>query len=580
MALAKPPPHHVSRAKWGRLFEARWALPLAVLLFLSLLVLVPIGFMFAVSIRSADGGLLTLDAYARAFSSPNFASILGNTLIFAAGSAVLALPIAFAFAFLTERTDMPLRNAMYTLMFIPMSTPIFATTLGWVLLLGPRAGTLNQYIRLVTGSDATDGPLNIFTMQGIIFVQVLAFIPTMWLFLISVLRNMDPLLEEASAASGASRWQTLRRVTGPLVRPGVLAVLIYFFISGLESLELPLALGPTAGIEVLSTRIFFTLNPAANQGLDYAVPAVFGMVGLLMGLGGIGLYLALVRTPSRYAVVTGQGYRPKLIRLGPWKYVALAAIGAYMLADVVIPLAIMIYTSLLQFYVPPVEETFGLLRWTLDNYHDVFSYRFYGQYFVNTLIVVVGAATLTMVLVSVIAWVVVRFPSPLSQLLNVIAFLPLAVPGVISTTAFLLMFLGTPLYGTLFLLTLAFTARFVAFGTRLMHAAQLQIHRELEEASLTSGVGMLRTFVYVNLRLLTPAFVNGWLWVLVHSAKDFSVALLLATASSNLLANKIFGAFTGGGYTRASALMVCLIAFNLVLVIAGRRWIARQAKDY
>ena len=580
MALARSPRRYAKqKLPVSRLLEARVAAPLMALAILVVLVLVPIGFMFVVSIRPGDGGLFTLDPYIRAFTSPGFARIMTHTLILAGGSALIALPVAFGFAFLTERTDMPLRHAMYTLMFIPMSTPVFATTLGWVLLLGPRAGTLNQYLRLLTRSDAANGPFNIFSLEGMIFVQALTMVPTMWLFLISVLRNMDPALEDASAASGANRWQTVTRISAPLVRPGAAAVLIYFFITGLESLELPLALGPTAGIEVLSTKIFFTLNPAANQGLDYAVPAVFGVIALVTGLGAIGLYLYLIRSPFRYAVVTGKGYRPKLISLGRWKHLALGAIGLYMLADVVIPLAMMAYTSLLRFYVPPVAESAVYFKWTLANYASILSYRFYGQYFVNTIIVVVGAATLTMLLVSFIAWAVVRFPSRLSQLVNFLSLVPLAVPGIISTTALFLMFIGTPLYGTLPLLTLAFTARFLAFGTRLMHAAQIQIHRELEEASLASGAGMIRTFFRINLRLLAPAFVNGWLWVLVHSAKDFSVALLLASAGTNLLANRIFGSFGGGSYTRASALMICLIAFNVVLVMAGRRWISRSARN-
>jgi len=180
-----------------------------------------------------------------------------------------------------------------------------------------------------------------------------------------------------------------------------------------------------------------------------------------------------------------------------------------------------------------------------------------------------------MMLVSFIGWLVVRSPSPLSKLINFVAFMPLAIPGVISTLALFLMFVGTPIHGTLMLLTLAFIARYLAFGTRLMHATILQIHKELEEVSHTSGASNFQTFCRITLRLLVPAFLNGWLWVLVHAAKDFSVALLLASAGSVVVANIIYEAFVGGHFNESAAMLVVLITFNLIFVIAGRKWIGR-----
>ena len=554
--------------------------PLIVIAILSFYVVIPLVLTVLASFRPpgvlpTELGAFTTSAYVRAFTGADFVPIITNTLLYAAGGVILGLPIAFGFAFLTERTDMPLRHWMYTLMFIPMSTPVFATALGWVLLLGPRAGTVNQWIRIITGSDATDGPFNIFTLEGLIFVHVLGGIPTMWLFLISVLRSMDPALEEASSTAGGTNWSTMKRVTIPLMLPGVAAVFVYFFITGIESLELPLALGPTAGVQVLATKIFFTILPSANIETDYGVPAAFGMLALVMGLIGISFYLYLVRRAARYAVVTGKGYRPKLIQLGKWKYLAVGLVGLYIVVKVILPFSILFTASFLKFYVPLVPETWGHLNWTLDNYDRILDYRFFGRFFVNTIIVAVSAAMTNMVFVTFIAWLIVRYPSRLTRFVNVLAFLPLAIPGTISTVALFLMFIGTPLYGTLPLMVLAFAARFTAFGTRLMHSAQLQIHRELEEASLVSGAGVIKTFFTINLRLLIPAFLNGWLWILVHAAKDFSVALLLASGASALIGNVIYSSFTAGDFPRASSQMVILIAFNLVLVVFGRRWIRR-----
>ena len=534
--------------------------------------------MLLASVRPAGvmpfaSSVFTFQGYAQAYGGSDLLPIIRNTLIYAGLGVVFALPIAFGFAFLTERTDMPLRNAMYVLMFIPMSTPVFATALGWVLLLGPRGGTINVYLRAMTGSDAAEGPFNIYSLPGLIFVHVLGMVPTMWLFLTAVLRRMDPVLEEAASAAGAGRWRTLRTITAPLMRPGVAAVAIYFFLSGLESLELPLALGPTAGIEVLATKIFFSLAPTADLGVNYGIPAAFGLLGLLMGVAGTFLYHHLVRQASDFAVVTGKGYRPRIIELGRWKYLALGAIGLFVIIKVVLPFAVLLYASFLRFYVPPIAEYLPDIKWTLLHYERLFDYRFFGRFFVNTLIVALLAATSTMLLVSFIGWLVVRHPSPLSKAINLVAFMPLAIPGVISTLALFLMFVGTPLHGTLALITLAFLARYLAFGTRLMHSAVLQIHQELEEVSHTSGAGSFQTFWRITLRLLFPAFMNGWLWVLVHAAKDFSVALMLASAGSVVVANVIYESFVGGHFNSSAAMLVVLIAFNLLFVIAGRKWI-------
>ena len=549
-----------------------------VLIVLTVLVIVPLLIMLLASVRPAGvmpfaSSVFTFQGYAQAYGGSDLLPIIRNTLIYAGLGVVFALPIAFGFAFLTERTDMPLRNAMYVLMFIPMSTPVFATALGWVLLLGPRGGTINVYLRAMTGSEAAEGPFNIYSLPGLIFVHVLGMVPTMWLFLTAVLRRMDPVLEEAASAAGAGRWRTLRTITAPLMRPGVAAVAIYFFLSGLESLELPLALGPTAGIEVLATKIFFSLAPTADLGVNYGIPAAFGLLGLLMGVAGTFLYHHLVRRASDFAVVTGKGYRPRIIELGRWKYLALGAIGLFVIIKVVLPFAVLLYASFLRFYVPPVAEYLPDIKWTLIHYERLFDYRFFGRFFVNTLIVALLAATLTMLLVSFIGWLVVRHPSPLSKAINLVAFMPLAIPGVISTLALFLMFVGTPLHGTLALITLAFLARYLAFGTRLMHSAVLQIHKELEEVSHTSGAGSFQTFWRITLRLLFPAFMNGWLWVLVHAAKDFSVALMLASAGSVVVANVIYESFVGGHFNSSAAMLVVLIAFNLIFVIAGRKWI-------
>jgi iron(III) transport system permease protein len=566
------------RVAWGRFTDLRGALPTITLLILGLLVLLPLATMVVASLRPAgtlpfDDAALTLSNFANVFTAPDTLVMFRNTAIYAIVPIFLAIPFAFALAFLTERTDLPLRGAVYASMFIPISVPIFASAMSWFLLLGPRAGTGNMWLRQIFGLNVTEGPFNILSLEGMIFVHTIGIVPSMWLILISILRVMDPALEEAAATSGASRFRSTLFVTVPLMAPGLLSIVILFIVAGLESLETPLALGRPAGIDVMATRVYDLLHLPTGAGFAYGPPAAVGLFGLLLGLVGIVLYLYFTRRASRYVVVTGKAYRPRLLHLGPWKYVALAAIAFYLVLAVVLPFGMLLATSFQRFYQPLAPGS--NIVWTTNNYQSMLDYRFFGQYFVNTILVAVTGATVTMLLVTLTAWQIVRFPGPLSTAANVLAFLPLAIPGVISGLAFFLLFIGTPLYGTLILLIIAFASRYLAYGTRLMHSAQVQIHRELEEAAVTSGVSYMVAFWIINLRLLMPAFFNGWLWVLTHIARDFTTPLMVASATSLMASNIIFGRYADGKFTESAAMMVALVTFNVCAVVIGRKWIVR-----
>jgi iron(III) transport system permease protein len=566
------------RLTYGRIAAINVAAPLVALGLLGLLVLLPLLTMLVSSLRPAgtlpfDAGPLIANNFANVYLAPDTLPMLRNTALYAVVPIIMALPLAFGLAFLTERTDLPLRDAIYSAMFVPISIPVFASAMSWFLLLGPRAGTLNLWFRTLLGLDIREGPFNILSLEGMIFVHAIGIIPSMWLILISVLRVMDPALEEAASAAGVSRLRSTLFVTVPLMAPGILAILILFTVAGLESLETPLALGRPAGVEVMATRVYDLLHLPTGAGFAFGPPAALGILGLILGAVGIGLYLYFTRRASRYVVITGKGYRPRRLKLGRWKFVALGSIALYLVLQVVLPFGMLLVTSFQRFYQPLTPGS--TIAWTATNYLSMLDYRFFGQYFVNTLLVSVSAATVTMLFVSFFSWQIVRWPTPLTRAVNVLAFMPLAIPGVISGLAFFLLFIGTPLYGTLVLLVLAFVSRFLAYGTRLMHSAQVQIHKELEEVAVTAGVPYMRTFVLINLRLLMPAFVNGWLWVLTHTARDFTTPLMVASASSLLASNLIFGRYADGKFPESAAMMVVLVTFNVCAVVIGRRWIVR-----
>ena len=546
--------------------------PLSLTLIVLELVAVPVVVLLLASFRPAGqlpftGNAWTTATYAEVFGNASTYHLLKNTFLYAAGALAVALPLAFALAWLTERTDLPGRRLLYTLMFVPMLMPSFALALGWSLLLGPNAGTVNIFLRDALALETYRGPLNIYTMGGMVFVSGIIAVPSMWLLLLGLFRNFDPRLEEAAATSGAGRWQVLKRVTVPLMLPGILAVLVYFSIILIEVFEVPLAIGTTAEIPVLSVKIYL-LTSRAEEGYHYGAAATFGLMTLVLGgLLMVG-YLRAVRVSAKFAVVTGKGYRPRLVQLGHWKYFALAGVMGYFLVAVILPTLILVWASLLRFYVPFSPNNFHLV--SLHNYRLIFGRDDFVTALQNTLITSCVAATVSMLLAAVIAWYLVRRPGLLARVLGVISFMPLAIPNVIIALALLLLYTGTPLYGTLAVMILAFVTRYLAFTTRVMHAAQLQIDKVLEEAALVAGAGRMVTFVKINLRVLLPALLNGWLWVVAHAVRDFAVPLFLATSGTLLLANLIWGQWELGSMPMASAYIVVLIGIVTALVFVGR----------
>ena len=495
-------------------------------------------------------------------------TLLQNTFLYAAGSLALALPLAFSLAWLVERTDLPGRHVLYTAMFVPMVIPPFAVAIGWIFLLNPNNGLLNNWIRDLLALGISRGPFNIYSVWGMIFVTGLLSVPSMWLMFLPLFRNSDPRLEEAAATSGAGRLQTLLRVTVPLMAPGMLAVLVYFTVIYIEIFEIPLALGLTAQYPVLSTKIFLLVNAEEIGEVAYSIAAAFGMMFVLIGIVLMALYLFAVRLSAKFAVVTGKGYRPSLVKLGWWKYVTLGAIGTYFALAVLLPFLILLWTSLLPFYRAPSLRALDFL--TLVNYTKIFQQREFLLALQNTIIVAAAAASVSMLLASVISWFVVRRAGWLSRSLSVLSFTPLAIPAVVLALAILLLYKGTPLQATLYILILAFATRYLAFTTRVMHAAQLQIEKSLEEAGLVAGAGPIITFATINLRLLLPALVNGWVWVVAHAVRDFTIPLFMAFANTLMLANLIFlyvGAGRQGMYT---AYMVVLMVMVVVIAFVAR----------
>ena len=548
------------------------------------LIVVPMVLLFLNSFRvgppSFFGGEFTLKNYITAFTHEHFFSALGNTVIFSVVASLGSLATAITFAWLIERTDMPYRNAAWVAMLLPLAMPGVIFALSWMLLLLPEIGLVNVVLRWVcglVGVSIETGPLNIQSLGGMIFLGWLRGVSTIFLMLVGVFRMMDPRLEEAGRLSGANPRRVFWRVTLPLLGPAILAAGIYSFVNLLDSFEGPLVLGLAAGIFVLSTLIYFTarFHPPPDYGLSAAYAVFFMAVMAILAI----FYIRMIRRAERFAVVTGKGFRPVKYPLGKWRYPALGLFGSYFMFTILAPFLVLAWASLLPFYELPSWDALQYV--SFDNYFEIVNNPRFTHDLINTLIVAIGAGTLTLLVAFMISWVAVRTKYKGRFLLDGLTFVSYAIPGVVVALALVFVYLQPPfkylgIYGTIWIIVAGLMTQYLAFATRTTNAGLLQIHKELEEAARVCGAGQWRTMWRITGRLLMGAFVAGWIWVVAHSLRSFAIPLVLAGQDNEVLSVWLWIHWQDGWVSQASALAVILILLTAIIGLLARRLLTNR----
>jgi iron(III) transport system permease protein len=540
----------------------------AVLVFVLLLALVggPVLTLVWMSFRRGMPGQaspLTLENFTRLFGDAAYVGIIANTLVFA----LLTLGVMFLFllplTFLLTRTDLPFRWLFIGLFSVVILVPTFLRAIGWIMLLSPQIGLINK--ALMAAFALQQAPLSIFGMLGMAFVQGLSFVPGAFFMLSAAHAAMDPSLEEAAYTSGLGRLRTFLRVNLPLTAPATLGVFVYFFMLAVSVFETPAIIGLPVSIHVLSSIIYLRLNP--NVGLpDYGGAGAFGMVLLLLGIALSWVYFRAIRHSRRYAVVSGKGYRPRIIKLGRWKPLALAFVVFFFLLEPGLPLGMLVWTSLTPYMMPPSVEALRLL--SFDNYAGMFAAQGTRMIY-NTVFLVALAPLLAMVLSILVAWIVTRTRSPLRGPIDVLAFLPHAVPSILFAVALNYLALVNreyfPLYGTVLIIILAHGIAFLAFGSRTLNSVMVQIHRELEEAGRMAGLTALRTLMRIVVPIVAMAVFNSWFWIALLSYREVTMALLLYTQKNDVIATGIWHLWVVGRTNEVAALGTVLVLVALGL---------------
>jgi iron(III) transport system permease protein len=543
----------------------------------SYLVLVPLIMLLYASVKSTEDKLpfettgMTLANYVTVLTNPSMLSIFLNTFLFAAGSLTIGVPLAVVMAWLVERTAMPARRWIAALILIPMTIPSLLSAIAWIQLLDPRIGLVNVVLRNILDLSGDSGPFDIYTLSGMCFVQGLRLVPSAYLMIAASFRAMDPSLEEQSAMAGRGVGQTTLRITLPIMRPALLAMLIYYIIVVIESFDIPGLLGFTARIRVLSTAIYWATH--SEVGLpDYGLASALGAMVLAVALLLMWVYQRLTAHQERFTTITGKGYRPRQIDLGPWTAPAIALCFFYVALAVVLPFLMLIWTSVQPFYAVPSADS--LARVTLDGYVKIWHESTITRALWNTAVLAVATSAATILLAILVSWFVVRrtrVADGLAHYLATVSFLPQCVPSIVIGLAFIFVYVRfpIPIYGTLWIIALAMTTRYLAYSSRAMTSALMQVHGELEEASQMSRAPWARTLRKITMPLLAPAMINVFFWVAVHAMQELSMALMLYNPDTVVISTMIWSMWQNGRTTDAAALGVILIILSAVLLLGG-----------
>lgn len=536
----------------------RYVVMAVVIILVAYLVLVPLVFLIWRGLTSGDG--LSIANIVNAYTVEGTGGMVFNSFAFATGTALLATVVGSALAFVTVRTNAPWKSMIYAASLIPLIIPGILYTISWIFLLSERVGVLNNALRAIGLGFFT---VDVFSLTGMMIVEGLHLSPIVFLLMYAAFKATDPSLEESALMSGASVPKVIRRVTLPLVRPALAASLLVMFVRALESFETPALLGIPAGKWVFTSQIYRSLNTFP---LRYDSAAIYSLT--LVAITAIGLWIVtqVNRQGERFQTITGKGFRPRPLDLGRWRWPVAGMFLVYFVVVVVAPVALLVYISLLPFYMAPSVDAFQLM--SLDNYREMFELPTVVRSLKNSLILAVSSATFLMLFMAVVAWIVVKSKMRGSRILDSMTAYPLAYPGLVLGVALIFVYLRAPLpiYGTLWILFIVYVTKYMPYGMRYAANSIGQISAELEESAHMSGATWRSTFRRIILPLMAPGLIAGWVYVVVVSVRELSASILLYRQGTEVFSVLIWELWEAGQTTQLAAVGVTLVVGLTVLV--------------
>lgn len=504
-------------------------------------------------------GAFTFDKYVRVYTDPKLFKVLLNTFLFTFGSAIIATGLAFGLAYLNFRTDTPFRGLLHLIPILSMMVPHLAFGTSWAILLNPTNGVINVFLRDTLGL----GIINIYSLPGMIFIEGLLELPVAYLVIAAAMESFDTALEEASWVSGGSSQRTMRRIILPMLQPALLAALTLVIIRALGAFAIPSVLGMPARVDVLTTFVYGLVSKGFLP--DYGRAAAVGLSVLTTAIVLVFVYRYYTRAGERFVTIGGRGFKPNRVKLGKWRYplgLLTLLVGVVL---VLIPVAVLVYVSVIPYMMAPGKEAFAQLTWT--HWKTVLNDRLTVGAFWNSIILAVGGATVGIALSTLSSYVIVRLRNRGSVILETLAFASFAFPGLIIGIGFMWVFVRTGFHGTLWALFISYVATYLPFGIRPLTSTFIQISKDLEEASLLSGAGFLRTLRRVTAPLALPGIISGWTLMAVMFVRELDLSVILARPGTEVLSVLMYRAVQDAFWGRVAAIGVIMIGLSTVLII-------------
>jgi iron(III) transport system permease protein len=512
---------------------------------------------------------LSLHNFITVLSNPNVGEALANTLIACGGGTAIAVIIGLTFSWIVVRTNTPCKGFIAAVSMLPLFAPPLVAGIAWVILGSPKTGLINTMFKWI----GLDWRVDFYTLSGLIFVFGVYYAPYVYMFTASALRNMDPSLEEAAEVAGASAFATLFSVTFPLIMPAIISGMLLSFIVMLGIYGIPAVLGAPANINVLTTYIFRLTNwspPLYNTAAAVAI--------LLMVVTGILVYVQQkVLTGRSYTTVAGKAFRPRNLDLGPWRWFTFGIAMVYLFIVVVLPLAALIVAAFRKFmFIRDAASLFDMKQYSLVHFNSIFDNPLTLRSIYNAVEVGITTALVGGVLAFAIGYTIHRTQVAGRRSIDLLSTLPVAIPGLVIGVAYLWAWIGLPggLYGTIWILALAFIARFMPDTVKVLSTSFLQIHRELEEAAWICGKGMLGSIRTIMLPLARPGVIAAMTLLFVLAIRELGSSLFLYTSNTMVMSVLLLDYYEGGNIGKTAAFsLVQTVLLGVLIGVAN--WLSK-----
>jgi iron(III) transport system permease protein len=514
---------------------------------------------------------LSITNFLTVVMNPNVAEALFNTLIACAGGTLIAVAIGLLFSWIVVRTNTPFKGFIAAASILPLFAPPLVAGVAWSILGSPKTGLLNALFKWA----GLDWHVDFYSLAGLVFVFGIYYAPYVYMFTSSALRNMDPSLEEAAEISGASAFSTLFTVTFPLIMPAIVSGMLLSFIVMLGIYGVPAVLGAPSNINVLTTYIFKLTNwspPLYNTAAAVAI--------ILMLVTGLLVFLQQkVLSGRSYTTVAGKAFRPRNLDLGGWRWLTFGLGLVYLVVVVVLPMLALTVAAFRKFmFIRDIGSLFDMRQYSLMHFNSIFDNPLTMRSIYNAVEVGIITALIGGALAFAIGYTIHRTRLPGRRSIDLISTVPVAIPGLVIGVAYLWAWIGIPggLYGTIWILALAFIARFMPDTVKALSTSFLQIHRELEEAAWVCGKGMLGTIATIVLPLARPGVIASMTLLFVLSIRELGSSLFLYTSNTMVMSVLLLDYYEGGnvGKTAAFSLVQTVL---LGILIGGANWLARSA---